>query len=71
MRLWKRFTYVALVVAVLFVALVGFVAFTFPWEVSWVKSATVLALREPEETLTAAKLQEFLGGFAHGCRNLP
>ncbi len=63
MRLWKRFTYVALVVAVLFVALVGFVAFTFPWEVAWIKSATSLTLGEPEETLTAANLHRFLEGF--------
>jgi hypothetical protein len=63
MTLRKRLAFAALTGAVLFVAVVAFFEFTFPWEVTWVRSATSLTLREPDETRTAGDLQNFLAGF--------
>jgi hypothetical protein len=63
MKRWKRLICATIVGAVLLLGIASFFSWTLPWEVSWVKSATLLTLAEPEETLRAADLQKFLEGY--------
>jgi len=70
-RRWLQFSLRTLLVFVTLCSVAcGWLAgkmLTFPWEVSWIKSATSLTLRSPEETLSGADLRKFLEGF--GCDN--
>ena len=63
LKRWKPIAYATIAGAVLLMCMFGFFDFTFPWEVSWVKSAALLTLDEPEETLAGSDLHNLLEGF--------
>ena len=63
MKVRKKLIMCLMLAAVLPMAILGYGFFTFPWEVSWVKSATSLTLSDPDRTLTGEDLDNFLKGF--------